>query len=147
MHKHLQALRGPPHAFDFLTLMTMGDKKQHGAAGTATAEKKSPFQFFMHHFQNGFSNTPAEELLHVYDTLLEKSRLVLGIDEIYVVPHNMVLWDNRIVVIPRSRGISDGLSTNTAGMMGSIWVPEQKDVNEWLGKGCANVMKGLGVPA
>jgi ATP adenylyltransferase/5',5'''-P-1,P-4-tetraphosphate phosphorylase II len=57
-----------------------------------------------------------------------------------------VLWDDWIVVIPRRNGVWEGASANTGGMMGSVWVHDQAEVDKWLRLGCANVLRELGVP-
>ena len=133
VHKHLQALRGPPYAFEFLT--------------AETSEAKAPFRYLSHRFPLGFGSTSAADMLRVYGTLLEQSRALLEITEADICPHNMVLWMDWIIIIPRRSGSVQGASTNTIGMMGSIWVSEQKQIDEWLRIGCAEVLRGLGVPA
>lgn len=128
MHKHLQALRGPPHAFD--ALISPSEAKS----------KRTPFQYFAHCFNQGFKRASTLDLLDVYAKFLDQTRKVLGLVEGDVCPHNVVLWGDWIIVIPRRKGIWKGASANAAGMVGSIWVPEKKYIDNWLRLGSANVL-------
>jgi ATP adenylyltransferase/5',5'''-P-1,P-4-tetraphosphate phosphorylase II len=130
-HKHLQGLRGPPHAFDVL-------QKANGG------ESKVPFKFFMHRFPQGLEAEDVSTIWNVYSEMLVQCKLALDEE---VCPHNVVLWDNCIVVIPRNKGMWEGASANTGGMLGSVWVRDQAEVDKWLKAGCANVLRELGVPS
>ena len=130
MHKHLQGLKGPPHAFDVLI--------NDGA--------KVPFEYFKHHFQGGLESTPAQEIVNVYQALLARSRAALGLKEEEPCAHNVVLWRDWLLVIPRSSAYFEKTSGNAAGMCGSPWVPEQSQVDEWMRLGPGNVLRALGVP-
>jgi ATP adenylyltransferase/5',5'''-P-1,P-4-tetraphosphate phosphorylase II len=99
MHKHMQGLRGPPHAFDALTM-----------SGEA---KRAPFQYFAHKFDEGFN---ASSLSEVYAGFLDQTRKLLGVGKSEICPHNVVLWADWIIVIPRRRGFWEGASANAAGM-------------------------------
>jgi ATP adenylyltransferase/5',5'''-P-1,P-4-tetraphosphate phosphorylase II len=131
VHKHVQGLRGPPYAFEKL--------KEGG--------EKVPFKFFLHSFKEGFAKLEVEHLGDMYQEMLGRCREVLGMeDKGACPPHNVVLWDDCIVVIPRRRGVWEGASANTGGMLGSIWVPEETEMEKWVELGCANVLRELGVP-
>lgn len=134
MHKHVQGLKGPPHAFDALV----------------TAENEEggvPYKYFTHRFEQGFEAVSVSQVLEVYKSMLVRCREALDLDEKEeICPHNVVLWKNYIIVIPRRAGIWKGASANTGGMMGSVWVPDQAEMDKWLELGCANVLRGLGVP-
>jgi ATP adenylyltransferase/5',5'''-P-1,P-4-tetraphosphate phosphorylase II len=129
MHKHMQGLRGPPHAFDALT--TYGEAK------------RVPFQYFAHEFEQGFSASSMEE---VYARFVGQCRRLLGLSEGDVCPHNVVLWASWIIVIPRRRAFWEGTSANAAGMAGSVWVPGRELVDNWMRLGPANVLRELGIP-
>ncbi|KAF2639126.1 hypothetical protein P280DRAFT_454183 [Massarina eburnea CBS 473.64] len=133
-HKHLQGLRGPPFAFDYMIRASEG-------------KAKVPFQFFTHHFSQGFFHSSDADVLKVYTKLLDQARELLGVDEASVCPHNVIMWENRIIVIPRRAGFIEGASANAGGMMGCVWVPERKNVDEWERLGYANVLRDLGVPS
>jgi ATP adenylyltransferase/5',5'''-P-1,P-4-tetraphosphate phosphorylase II len=131
VHKHVQGLKGPPGAFGVFV------------------ERKGmvPFKCFMHRFGEGFGKVSVADLLEVYSSMLVRCREALRLDEgEEKCPHNVVLWDDCIIVIPRRAGAWRGASANTGGMMGSVWVPDKAEMQKWLELGCANVLRELGVP-
>ncbi|KAE8853725.1 hypothetical protein HRS9122_00717 [Pyrenophora teres f. teres] len=134
VHKHLQGLKGPPYAFDYL-ISAMNDP-----------EKKVPFQYFVHHFSQGFDITTAKDALSIYTTLLTQCRSLMDSEEQDTPPHNVIMWADHLIVVPRRTGCTEGASANAGGMLGSVWVTGQGHVDEWLRIGCANVLKELGVP-
>lgn len=134
VHKHVQGLKGPPHAFDALV---RAENEEGGV----------PYKYFTHRFEQGFEAVSVSQVLEVYKSMLVRCREALDLDEKEeICPHNVVLWKNYIIVIPRRAGIWKGASANTGGMMGSVWVPDQAEMDKWLELGCANVLRGLGVP-
>lgn len=133
VHKHVQGLRGPPHAFERLVRASEG-------------QGKVPFKFFIHKFEKGFREVEVEEVVKFYGEMLERCKGALKIEGGETCPHNVVLWDNRIIVIPRRNGSWKGASANTGGMMGSVWVSHQEEMDKWLQLGCANVLRELGMP-
>ncbi|KAF2798564.1 hypothetical protein K505DRAFT_267399 [Melanomma pulvis-pyrius CBS 109.77] len=134
VHKHMQGLRGPPTAFEAF----VGGDRERSAI---------PFQYFVHHFAQGFGKAEAKELLGVYEDLLRQTRGVLGKTVTDVCPHNVILWRDWIIVVPRRRAAVGSASANAAGMLGSIWVPDRSGVDEWLRLGGRSILKELGVPA
>ncbi|KAF2829967.1 hypothetical protein CC86DRAFT_464442 [Ophiobolus disseminans] len=132
VHKHVQGLKGPPHAFDALLRADEG-------------KGMVPFQYFLHRFEQGFAEASPRVLLEVYTQMLARCRSTLGLgNEEVICPHNVVLWNDNLVVIPRRAGMWKGASANTGGMMGSVWVPDQAEMDKWLQLGCANVLRELG---
>jgi ATP adenylyltransferase/5',5'''-P-1,P-4-tetraphosphate phosphorylase II len=133
VHKHVQGLRGPPHAFRKLLEASEG-------------KGEVPFKFFIERFEEGFKEVEVGDVVRVYGEMLGRCREVLEIKDGEMCPHNVVLWDDCIVVIPRRNGSWKGASANTGGMMGSVWVPDQAEMDKWLQLGCANVLRELGTP-
>lgn len=133
VHKHLQGLLGPPHAFKIL----VSEVEENASV---------PFRYFKHHFTRGFRATSVEDVRDVYVALLEKCRDVLGWSGKEAPPHNVVMWGDWIIVVPRRGGSTQGASANAGGMLGSVWVSGQEHVDEWTKVGCANVLRELGVP-
>ncbi|KZM18915.1 ATP adenylyltransferase [Ascochyta rabiei] len=134
MHKHMQGLKGPPYAFEYLI--------------HASEEKLDvPFRYFTHHFDQTLRSASATEVLDVYRVLIDRTREVLQIGPEDVCPHNVVLWDDRLIVIPRRRGFLEGASANSGGMTGCVWVPDETQVDEWKRLGFTNVLRELGVPS
>ncbi len=135
MHKHMQGLRGPPKAFKLFVQQ---------AENVAC---KVPFQFFAHRFNQGFQATSALDLLAVYNSLLSSTRGALGFLEISgACPHNVVLWMDTLIVIPRRKASLEQTSANASGMLGSIWVPERSFVENWRRLGAQRVLQEFGVP-
>ncbi len=135
MHKHMQALRGPPKAFTLFVQQTEG------------VACKVPFQYFAHRFNEGFQATSASDLLAVYSRLLSSSSEALGFSEAgNACPHNVVLWMDTLIVIPRRKAFLERTSANASGMLGSIWVPERSIMENWKRLGTQHVLQELGVP-
>lgn len=133
-HKHLQGLRGPPFAFEHLI---------RASEGKATV----PFRFFLHRFSQGFVTASAQKVLDVYSKLISQTRQLLNVGEAEVCPHNIVMWKDWLIVIPRRAGFTEAASANAGGMMGCVWVPQHTNIDEWERIGCANVLRQLGVPS
>ncbi|KAF2462652.1 uncharacterized protein BDR25DRAFT_347664 [Lindgomyces ingoldianus] len=133
VHKHMQGLQGPPRAFESFI---------HGEK----TESKIPFRHFAHRFSEGFDATSASDLSAIYETFLGQAKQALGLSQTDdVCPHNVVLWRDWIIVVPRRSAAMGRASANAAGMLGSIWLPEKGLVDEWMRLGCSNVLKALGV--
>ncbi|KAF2689793.1 hypothetical protein K458DRAFT_358866 [Lentithecium fluviatile CBS 122367] len=135
VHKHMQGLLGPPRAFELF----VGGEEQ---------KSHIPFQYYSCYITEGFNAVGASDLLKAYMKLLEGARQSLGLlrpEE--ACPHNVVLWKDWIIVIPRrSAVVGLAASANAAGMLGSIWNSDQAPIKEWLKFGCRNVLEQLGVP-
>ncbi|KAE8351974.1 hypothetical protein BDV28DRAFT_136013 [Aspergillus coremiiformis] len=135
MHKHMQGLRGPPRAFDLFV--------QDPENATSTV----PFRYFVHRFDQGFRGTSAADLVGIYGSLLGCARRVSGLsDADDVCPHNVVLWRDTMIVIPRRNACQERASANAAGMLGSVWVAQRDIVDNWMQLGVRNVLQQLGVP-
>lgn len=159
IHKHIQGLRGPPHAFDHLinhhnsnsdSSSNDDNDDAAAAAATATTSSKLPFKAFSHHFPQTFANTSPSQVLAVYTSLLAHCEALLDTsNEDAAPPHNVVLWRDWLIVVPRRKGNFQGASANAGGMLGSVWVPSSQYVQQWMhvpGGGCARVLAELGVP-
>lgn len=129
-HKHMQALRGPPFSFE----------------GLLNGSVKAPFQYFAHRVDPGFRDTAVSDLHVMYISLLDQARNVLGLGSRDVCPHNLVMWKDWIFVIPRTKPGTGKPCTNAAGMFGSIWVPDQENVDKWMIHGGILALQALGVP-
>jgi ATP adenylyltransferase/5',5'''-P-1,P-4-tetraphosphate phosphorylase II len=133
VHKHMQGLVGPPPAFGLFT--------------SSKPSSAIPFKYFTHRFNAGFARTDVKEVLEVYNNLMRQTRSVLGVSDTNVAPHNVILWKNWMIVVPRRKAAVQKASANAAGMLGSIWVTDRSGVDEWLRLGCKHVLEELGVPA
>jgi ATP adenylyltransferase/5',5'''-P-1,P-4-tetraphosphate phosphorylase II len=132
VHKHMQGLVGPPTAFDMFI--------------NSNLSSTIPFKCFTHHFSAGFSKIDVKEILVVYENLMQQTRSVLGVSDTDVASHNVILWKDWMIIVPRRKAAVQKASANAAGMLGSIWVPDRSGVDEWLRLGCKHVLEELGVP-
>lgn len=104
-----------------------------------------PFMHFIHRFEG--PRVLETEISRVYRQHVSSCRRALKIsDEQAACPHNAVLTKKWIVTIPRSRENVDGTTANSAGMMGSIWLRDEKQLEKWMAQGPAWVLSQLGLP-
>ncbi|EAW13296.1 putative phosphorylase [Aspergillus clavatus NRRL 1] len=61
-------------------------------------------------------------------------------------PHNVALVREWIVVIPRRSNNFEGITANAAGMMGSVWLTNDSQLDRWREVGPPRVLSELGVP-
>ncbi|EXJ93912.1 hypothetical protein A1O1_02305 [Capronia coronata CBS 617.96] len=105
-----------------------------------------PFVYFIRHFERSAVSGP--ELFDAYTHLLLKCRRVLNIpDDQVECPHNVVITTKWILTIPRSKENVDCTTANSAGMMGSVWLRNEKQLEKWMAQGPAWVLSQLGLPA
>jgi ATP adenylyltransferase/5',5'''-P-1,P-4-tetraphosphate phosphorylase II len=136
-HKHLQIIPKPEACdSDFRFFPDVKDSAM-----------QVPYVHFVQHFT---SNSPLNGQ-SVYDTYLDqlkKCRAVLGIDEDdenTLCPHNMILVDGWIAVIPRARGSFEGVGANAAGMLGMPTISNSMLLKKWTDIGPTKVLRELGV--
>ena len=112
---------------------------------------KPPFTYFLHRFswselpESPNQLPPVTELLAVYTNLLGKCRSVFGVAEGELVPHNMVVVQEWMMLIPRTSAGYKGLYSNAAGMLGMVWISDQETADRWIKVGPATVLTELGV--
>ncbi|MCJ1332245.1 hypothetical protein MMC10_008937 [Thelotrema lepadinum] len=115
-----------------------------------------PYKYFIHRLDRHDSadesqgQFQASLLKMVYDGLLAQSANALGVrgsNDSVVVPHNVVMTREWMMVIPRRRAGLDGATANTAGMLGMVWVNDQAQLEGWMRLGPAKVLAELGVPS
>ncbi|KAI9721199.1 MAG: hypothetical protein M1812_002360 [Candelaria pacifica] len=81
-----------------------------------------------------------------YNSSLDRFRALLGtLTKDQPVPHNVLMTREWTVVIPRTRGQSNGLSANAAGMMGLVWVRTEGEIEKWKQDGPWRVLEALGL--
>ncbi len=85
------------------------------------------------------SHPTTEELVRAYVTV----KMVSGITP--VTPHNVVLVNGWMMVVPRSSAKQGTLAANAAGMAGMVWVNRQDDLEEWIERGPLELLCGFGV--
>lgn len=61
-------------------------------------------------------------------------------------PYNMILYHQYMIVIPRRTANIDGIDANAAGMLGDVWCSSEEQYQEWLKRGCMQLLQEFGVP-
>ncbi|EAW17314.1 putative phosphorylase [Aspergillus fischeri NRRL 181] len=61
-------------------------------------------------------------------------------------PHNVALVREWIIVIPRRSNNFEDISANAAGMMGSVWLKSEEELDRWKQVGSTKALAGLGFP-
>ena len=133
-HKHIHVLPRPSRLFP--------DDRHFDPA-------KIPFLYLLQYLDKGVigSRNAPQVLLQKYQNLLEKAKQASGNcsgDAEYA--HNVVLTNEWLIVIPRSRASFEGIATNAAGMVGSVWLNGDGQLDDWKAKGPKKVLRHLGLP-
>ena len=76
----------------------------------------------------------------LYNDLLTKCRLEPD------APHNILLAENWLLVIPRTTGWLDEIPANAAGMVGMVWCNSEEQYDGWMQRGPVEALKAFGVP-
>lgn len=143
-HKHMQLIPHPKTAEGAsagFRLFPDYDPPLHPSA--------VPFLCFVQHFEGLPKDIAAtsEHLVTMYLQLLKQARASLHMSpENPVCPHNVILTQDWIAVIPRQRKEFHGITANGAGMMGSVWLMNDTQLDEWKARGPAKVLSALGLP-
>ncbi|KAF5581936.1 5 5 P-1 P-4-tetraphosphate phosphorylase 2 [Fusarium pseudoanthophilum] len=141
LHKHMQLIPKPSDSF--ASFLDADNAK----------EPDMPFQWFYHRF--GHSNPGVDDLVNIYNDLLRKATEV-GHGQAEnadsappdaAVPHNFLLTQRWMIVLPRRRAaVNKEAGANAIGMMGVIAVATQKELDNWIRLGPATALAELGVP-
>lgn len=141
-HKHLQVFPKPGRDEDGHDMFRyFEDAAVQGPADVPMV----PFKFFLHRFgQEELGHR--ERMKEIYDGFVKKSKDLLGIPEdAEFCPHNVVMTNEWIMVIPRVKADVEGASANSVGMMGLLWTTRQEQVDKWKELGPARVLREVGV--
>lgn len=137
LHKHLQVMPLPPGSFAaFLDSNEPGKQE----------ETEVPFEWFYRRFDPD-SEMSSASLLDVYNELLgEATKVCSKASSTSVCPHNMILTERWMIVVPRRRGaINHEAGANSLGMLGVIAVATMKEVDGWVRLGLKKSLAELGV--
>ncbi|RDW90845.1 putative phosphorylase [Aspergillus mulundensis] len=134
-HKHLQVLPRPPKLFP--------DEQSES--------KAVPYKYFLRYLHDIELRSPEGQnrLFEIYRDLLAEAKESLGgnLEDSDYIPHNVALVKEWIMVIPRRSADFEGVAANTPGMLGSVWLTSEEEMNRWKQIGPRRVLAGLGVPA
>ncbi|KAJ5232059.1 hypothetical protein N7468_005015 [Penicillium chermesinum] len=140
-HKHLQIVPAPGASEEYAAGYRFFPDYEGVGPG---AEWRAPFTYFLVRWEG--ARLDADFLLEKYLGLLQKARVALGVAvEEQEIPHNFVLTKRWMMVIPRRAKVSHGLTANSAGMLGSMYIISQEQLDAWKEAGPTNVLAGLGI--
>ncbi|KZL76591.1 tetraphosphate phosphorylase 2 (ATP adenylyltransferase) [Colletotrichum tofieldiae] len=151
LHKHMQVIPAP----DAIPLWP-------DTVGSGNAEGQDPpFRFFIRRFSGSSSGNEtrvlpsADDLAKTYWQMLRQAtELIPGREKVVeedgagrkvAVPHNVVLSERWMVVIPRVKDVVDGAGVNAAGMLGVVWASETETVDKWRRLGLKRVLGEVGI--
>lgn len=141
-HKHLQVIPAPGSSEAY------SDEFKFFPDYDELPEKDVPScVYFIERFRdlpNGRIDS-SHQLIESYRRLLQQTTEALNITEAPY-PHNLVLTKRWMVMIPRREKVYEGLTANAPGMVGSVYVQSESDLDKWKQAGPANVLAGLGIP-
>ncbi|KAL2270560.1 hypothetical protein VTJ83DRAFT_2744 [Remersonia thermophila] len=147
VHKHLQIL--PVDGDD-------GEEEEIEAFPLWPDEEdtRPPFRFARERFASGLPSV--DELVKAYRALLARAERDVGWaagregrrrEQQEALPHNLVLTERWMVVIPRRAPGWEGADANTLGMLGMVAVHDEEKLKRWIGNDPVEVLKKLGYPA
>ncbi|KAL4761945.1 putative phosphorylase [Aspergillus foveolatus] len=134
-HKHLQVLPRPPRLFP----------------DVESDNRAVPYKYFLRYLHDIELGSPEgqRKLFEVYRELLAEAKQSLRgylEDNGNYIPHNVALVREWIIVIPRRNAAFEGITANTPGMLGSVWLMSEEEMEQWRHVGPKRVLAGLGVP-
>ncbi|KAJ5525333.1 hypothetical protein N7494_011983 [Penicillium frequentans] len=142
-HKHLQVVPAPGAHDGY------GEGFKFFPDYDSVPEQGSPgFVYFLQKFgdlPDGFVKD-IDQVLEIYLRLLRQARESLHLPESDPCPHNFVLTKRWMMVIPRKEKLFHGITANSAAMVGSVYVENEKQLNAWKEVGPMNVLANLGLP-
>ncbi|KAF2835312.1 putative phosphorylase [Patellaria atrata CBS 101060] len=109
-----------------------------------------PFRYSLKYFseQHSEKTITASDLFEVYEGLLKQTRELLGLlDENPICSHNVMLTKEWIISIPRRNIQYHGATANTAGMMGSVWLMKETQLDHLKELGPSIMLSQLGLAA
>jgi ATP adenylyltransferase len=112
-----------------------------GMPSLETRIETFPFQSF----RSPVEGANPDELLRVYNRLLANTREALKLTPGVVSPHNVILTQEWLMLIPRQSNDFHGITSNGAGMIGSVWLQNEAQLDKWIQFGPKNVLSHLGI--
>ena len=131
VHKHMQAI--PVEEFDPWTNLKNGDL---------------PYTCYTQELDSTKSLSP-ESLLEMYLGLLQKAGSALGHETINpkdAPAHNMYFDRRGMIMIPRKNAGLEEVGVNTCGMLGMLWMAEEKTMQRWIKLSPRRILASAGVP-
>ncbi|KAF7122231.1 hypothetical protein CNMCM5793_000188 [Aspergillus hiratsukae] len=135
-HKHVQILPRPAHLF-------LDDPNFD--------TEVIPFQYVLRCLRDVDFEDPdcTSKLSEIYQQLLGEAKenlKSLGTNNDGHFPHNVALVREWMIVIPRRSNNFEDITANAPGMMGSVWLKNEDELDRWKEVGPAKALAGLGFP-
>jgi ATP adenylyltransferase/5',5'''-P-1,P-4-tetraphosphate phosphorylase II len=112
---------------------------------------KIPYLYFLKYLPMSKDDPDgANNLYLVYEELLAQAKSAVNTacpSGREWVPHNVILTKDWLMVIPRGSNGYEGVSTSSAGMVGSVFLANKDQLKEWKNAGMTKVLAELGIPA
>ncbi|KAK0665492.1 putative 5',5'''-P-1,P-4-tetraphosphate phosphorylase [Cercophora samala] len=149
LHKHMQVLAVPEEPDSGLW---------PDSASKYENQQCIPFKYYKHDIDGRVDESErrktawAKYLEFVSDTrrALKKAGHVpnapSGVDVTQIVPHNIILTREWLLVVPRTQAGINGADANAAGYLGMVWVSDEERVKKWIDQGPPEVLTRLGLP-
>lgn len=143
-HKHLQVLPAPgaseayPEGYKFFP-----DSDESLGNGPLR------FTHFLQRFNplSDSATTSGDKVFDIYTRLLKQTRAALSLEPSEAIcPHNFILTKRWMMVVPRRAAYFQGISTNAAGMVGTVFLWNQDQLEAWKEIGPMNILAALGLP-
>lgn len=141
-HKHLHVIPAPGTSDGYSDGFRFFPDYDSGSQ-TATPS----FVYFLQRFEDlpqGLVKN-SEQLMEIYLQLIQQTCEALNIDK-PPYPHNLILTKRWMVMIPRQNKEFNGTTANAPGMLGSIYLSNQSQLDVWKKAGPARALAGLGLP-
>lgn len=135
-HKHVQILPRPAHLFP--------DDPNFDP-------EVIPFQYVLRclrdlNFENPDCSSKLPEIYHELLAEAKEGLKSLGTNNDGYFPHNVALVREWMIVIPRRSNNFEDITANAAGMMGSVWLKSEDELDCWKQIGPTKALAGLGFP-
>ncbi|GAQ09949.1 hypothetical protein ALT_7270 [Aspergillus lentulus] len=136
-HKHVQILPRPAHLFP--------DDPNFDP-------EVIPFQYGLRYLRDLDFEDPnyPSKLSEIYQELLAEAKKRTGnspdANNGGYFPHNVALVRDWIIVIPRRSNNFEDITANATGMMGSVWLKNEDEMDRWKQVGPTKALAGLGFP-
>ncbi|KAE8557608.1 hypothetical protein EYB25_002315 [Talaromyces marneffei] len=135
------AMAGASREHKHMHILPRDDENESSGIPAVEAQLKNlPFQFF-------WSRVDFDEgsLLQIYDKLLANARKTLNLAPSAICPHNAIFTQTWLMIIPRRSNDFHGLTSNAPGMVGSVWLQNEAQLEKWTQLGPTKVLSHLGV--
>ncbi|KAK4196027.1 putative 5',5'''-P-1,P-4-tetraphosphate phosphorylase [Triangularia verruculosa] len=149
LHKHMQVLAVPEES-EFRLWPDSGSNDG--------GQEHIPFKYYKHNIDEQLDESSRERAAWTkYLAFTSAAHQALadighvphapdGVDLATIVPHNVILTREWLLVIPRTKAGMNGADANAAGYLGMVWVSDEERVKRWTDQGPTKLLTSLGLP-